>query len=79
MPSGTEYAKLYRKANTAYCQGNLEDAAVIVKEMISKYPEDANVMLLQAAPDSTRFTQCRISLYTISLFRTLTLVPKQIW
>jgi len=47
MPSGTEYAKLYRKANTAYCQGNLEDAAVIVKEMISKYPEDANVMLLQ--------------------------------
>ena len=47
MPSGTEYAKLYGKANTAYCQGNLEDAAVIVKEMISKYPEDANVMLLQ--------------------------------
>ena len=47
MPSGTEYAKLYRKANTAYCQGNLEDAAVIVKEMTSKYPEDANVMLLQ--------------------------------
>ena len=47
MPSGTEYAKLYGKANTAYCQGNLEDAAVIVKEMISKYPEDANVVLLQ--------------------------------
>ncbi|MFN7245816.1 MAG: methyl-accepting chemotaxis protein [Microcystis sp.] len=47
MPSGTEYAKLYGKANTAYCQGNLEDAAIIVKEMISKYPEDANVMLLQ--------------------------------
>ncbi|MDB9506515.1 methyl-accepting chemotaxis protein [Microcystis aeruginosa CS-338/01] len=47
MPSGTEYAKLYGKANTAYFQGNLEDAAVIVKEMISKYPEDANVMLLQ--------------------------------
>ncbi|NCR40981.1 MAG: HAMP domain-containing protein [Microcystis aeruginosa W13-11] len=47
MPSGKEYAKLYGKANTAYCQGNLEDAAVIVKEMISKYPGDANVILLQ--------------------------------
>jgi len=47
MPSGTEYAKLYRKANTAYCQGNLEDAAVIVEEMTSKYPEDVNVILLQ--------------------------------
>ncbi|TRV44868.1 MAG: HAMP domain-containing protein [Microcystis panniformis Mp_MB_F_20051200_S9] len=47
MPSGKEYAKLYGKANTAYCQGNLSDAAVIVKEMISKYPDDANVILLQ--------------------------------
>lgn len=47
MPSGTEYAKLYGKANTAYFQGKLEDAAIIVKEMIGKYPEDANVMLLQ--------------------------------
>ena len=27
----------------------------------------AHLLLLQAAPDSTRFTQCRISLYTISL------------
>lgn len=47
MPSGKEYAKLYGKANTAYCQGNLEGAAVIVKEMISKYPDDPNVLLLQ--------------------------------
>lgn len=47
MPSGKEYAKLYGKANTAYCQGNLEDAAVIVKEMISRHPDDANVILLQ--------------------------------
>lgn len=47
MPSGKEYAKLYGKANTAYCQGNLEGAAVIVKEMISKYPDDPNVILLQ--------------------------------
>ena len=47
MPSGTEYAKLYGKANTAYCQGNLEDAAVIIKDMIGKYPDDANVVLLQ--------------------------------
>lgn len=47
MPSGKEYAKLYGKANTAYCQGNLSDAAVIVKDMISKYPDDANVILLQ--------------------------------
>jgi len=31
-------------------------------------------LLLQAAPDSTRFTQCRISLYTIFLSHTLTLV-----
>ncbi|MCA2652750.1 methyl-accepting chemotaxis protein [Microcystis sp. M061S2] len=47
MPSGKEYAKLYGKANTAYCQGNLEDAAVIVKDMIGKYPNDPNVLLLQ--------------------------------
>jgi twitching motility protein PilJ len=47
MPSGKEYAKLYGKANTAYCQGNLEDAAVIVKDMIGKYPDDPNVLLLQ--------------------------------
>ena len=31
-------------------------------------------LLLQAAPDSTRFTQCRISLFTIFLSHTLTLV-----
>ncbi len=47
MPSGTEYAKLYGQANIAYCQGNLEDAAVIIKDMIGKYPDDANVVLLQ--------------------------------
>ena len=47
MPSGTEYAKLYGQANIAYCQGNLEDAAVIIKDMIGSYPEDANVILLQ--------------------------------
>ncbi|MFN9671626.1 MAG: tetratricopeptide repeat protein, partial [Microcystis sp.] len=47
MPSGTEYAKLYGQANSAYCQGNLEDAAVIIKDMIGKYPDDANVVLLQ--------------------------------
>jgi len=35
-------------------------------------------LLLQAAPDSTRFTQCRISLYTIFL-STLKLVQCQIW
>jgi len=29
-------------------------------------------LLLQAAPDSTRFTQCRISLYTIFLSHTQT-------
>jgi hypothetical protein len=35
-------------------------------------------LLLQAAPDSTRFTQCRISLYTIFLSHTLKLVQCQI-
>ena len=38
----------------------------------------AYLLLLQAAPDSTRFTQCRISLYTIFL-STLKLVQCQIW
>jgi twitching motility protein PilJ len=49
MPAGKEkeYAKLYGQANTAYCQGNLEEAAVILKEMIAKYPDDPNVVLLQ--------------------------------
>lgn len=47
MPSGTEYAKLYGQANTAYCQGNLEEAAIIIKQMTAKYPDDPNVILLQ--------------------------------
>ncbi len=47
MSSATEYAKLYGQANSTYCQGNLEGAAVIVKDMIAKYPNDANVILLQ--------------------------------
>ena len=51
MPSGTEYAKLYGQANIAYCQGNLENAAVIIKDMIGKYPDDPNVLLLQGHID----------------------------
>ncbi|MEG3438493.1 methyl-accepting chemotaxis protein [Pannus brasiliensis CCIBt3594] len=47
MPSGTEYAKLYGQANAAYCQGDLEEAATILREMIAKYPDDPNVILLQ--------------------------------
>ncbi|MFM2379601.1 MAG: hypothetical protein RLZZ143_2180 [Cyanobacteriota bacterium] len=47
MPSGKEYAKLYGQAKIAYCEGKLEDAAVIIKDMIGRYPEDANVILLQ--------------------------------
>jgi twitching motility protein PilJ len=49
MPSGKEkeYAKLYGQANTAYCQGNLEEAALILREMLARYPNDPNVILLQ--------------------------------
>lgn len=47
MSSGKEYAKLYGQANSAYCQGNLEEAAVIIKDMIAEYADDANVILLQ--------------------------------
>jgi twitching motility protein PilJ len=47
MPSGTEYVQLYGQANAAYCQGNLEEAAITIKEMIGKYPDDPNVILLQ--------------------------------
>ncbi|MGV2389212.1 MAG UNVERIFIED_CONTAM: hypothetical protein LVR29_16015 [Microcystis novacekii LVE1205-3] len=56
MPSGTEYAKLYGQANIAYCQGNLEDAAVIIKDMIGKYPDDANVVAFTGSHSSRTTT-----------------------
>lgn len=47
MTAGTDYGTLYKKAYTAYGQGNLEEAAALVKSMARQYPEDPNVLLLQ--------------------------------
>ena len=47
MTTGTDYATLYRKAYTAYGQGKMEEAAMLVESMSKEFPDDANILLLQ--------------------------------
>ena len=47
MTTGTDYATLYRKAYTAYGQGKMEEAAMLVESMDKEFPDDANILLLQ--------------------------------
>ncbi len=47
MTPETDYKERYKKAHTAYCDGDLEKANGIISEMSQEYPEDANILLLQ--------------------------------
>lgn len=47
MPAGTDYIKLYGKANAAYCQGRLDEALELIAAIISDYPDDGNSLLLR--------------------------------
>ncbi|MDJ0580134.1 methyl-accepting chemotaxis protein [Crocosphaera sp.] len=47
MTSGTDYAKLYNEAYSAYGQGNFEQAATLMEPMVEAFPEDPDVLLLR--------------------------------
>lgn len=47
MATGTDYIKLYGKANAAYCQGRLDEALEITNQIITEYPDDGNTLLLR--------------------------------
>jgi twitching motility protein PilJ len=47
MPAGTDYTKLYGKANAAYCQGRLDEALALIAQIISDFPDDGNSLLLR--------------------------------
>jgi twitching motility protein PilJ len=47
MGLGTDYAQEYKKAEKAYMQGNYEDAASIIDQLIEAYPDDVSVCLLR--------------------------------
>jgi twitching motility protein PilJ len=47
MTSGTDYAKVYGEAQTAYLQGNFQEAANIIETIAQEYPEDPNILLLR--------------------------------
>ncbi|PSF35984.1 chemotaxis protein [Aphanothece hegewaldii CCALA 016] len=47
MAAGTDYIKLYGKANAAYCQGRLDEALEMTTQIISEYPDDGNTLLLR--------------------------------
>ncbi len=51
MASGTDYEKnyekIYGKAQTAYLQGNFEEAARIIDPMAQNFPNDPNILLLR--------------------------------
>lgn len=47
MAAGTDYIKLYGKANAAYCQGRLDEALEMTNQIIAEYPDDGNTLLLR--------------------------------
>lgn len=47
MGLGTDYAQEYRKAETAYMQGNYEDAAQIIDQIVEANPDDVSACLLR--------------------------------
>jgi len=47
MASSTDYKQKYKQAETAYMQGNYEDAAVIVDRLVEDFPEDPGIRLLR--------------------------------
>ncbi len=47
MASKTDYGQKYLQAQTAYMQGNYEDAAEIVDGLVQDFPEDPGIRLLR--------------------------------
>lgn len=47
MGLGTDYTQEYRKAETAYMQGNYEDAAQIIDPIVESNPDDVSACLLK--------------------------------
>ncbi|MEL6319037.1 MAG: methyl-accepting chemotaxis protein [Cyanobacteria bacterium J06626_14] len=47
MGLGIDYAQEYKKAEKAYMQGNYEDAASIIDQLVEAYPDDVSVCLLR--------------------------------
>ncbi|MFM7470787.1 MAG: methyl-accepting chemotaxis protein, partial [Nodosilinea sp.] len=47
MASGIDYSQAYQKAERAYVQGNYQDAAAIVDQLVNDYPHDPSVLLLR--------------------------------
>ena len=47
MTTSTNHSISYKKAYTAYVQGNLEEAAELVEVLAREYPEEPNILLLQ--------------------------------
>lgn len=47
MASKTDYGQKYLQAQTAYMQGNYEDAAEIVDQLVQDFPEDPGIRLLR--------------------------------
>ena len=47
MPSSTDYAKEYGKAEIAYFQGNYEEAAAMIDRLAEEFPDDPSVLLLK--------------------------------
>jgi twitching motility protein PilJ len=47
MASGTNYAQEYQQAETAYIQGNYEQAALIIDRLVNKEPNNPSARLLR--------------------------------
>ncbi|WP_017299240.1 methyl-accepting chemotaxis protein [Nodosilinea nodulosa] len=47
MASGIDYSQAYQKAERAYVQGNYPEAAAVIDQLATDYPEDPSVLLLR--------------------------------
>ena len=47
MASGIDFAQEYQQAETAYMQGNYQDAATIVDRLVEAFPDDPSARLLR--------------------------------
>ncbi|TVQ43268.1 MAG: methyl-accepting chemotaxis protein [Gloeocapsa sp. DLM2.Bin57] len=47
MASGVNYTEIYEQAERAYLNGNYQQAASIIDQMIQEFPEDPSVLLLR--------------------------------
>lgn len=47
MASGTDYAQIYQRAQTAYMQGSYEEAASVIDQLAAEYQDNPDVLLLR--------------------------------